>query len=923
MKKMNLAGILMMMFILIPLSSEPARSQDSVDVTFRWEVAGIPGVATVPGEFNGWNNAAAPMTYQGGSLWVRTERLAVGGNPNPPPNGIPGAWQYKFYYTGASPWPNDPLNHHVNPNDNDNSYLYVKDPTIYHLLPNQRSGIVNTNSPTISSYIFPKVGSVVDTAALSLAIDGTIYSGLGSYYNFNTQQLSFIPPAPLPDGTYTIILNAGTNADTVNFSIVTATPQIRPLPAYANHGVTLPSGTSNDSTTFRIRVGATNTVILRVAPTGQPVISADAIVMHKDGSSDNWWVNLDLPDGSYEYLYQNDVGTVFYDPWGRWNGEFGSRFTIGPEGLTADDYVWQSENYQRSPLNRLIIYELHVGEFAGGFYGLPAGEAGFSDFTTLFAYFDSLGINAIEVMPVNDFGLVGKSGHSWGYDINSYFALEPAYGTPRDFKVLVDSAHARGIAVIVDVVFNHLNDTAPLWQMWPDVNSSPYFKDPSDLRPNEDPLFFFQDMDHWTDETQELVYEVLKMWIDEYRVDGFRYDFTQGVGWSVNEPDRGILGWANRIDQEYNGQIYQIAEHLPESPALIFHSGLTGGWHDSFHDEVFDEARFKSTSLTEFENLVLDLGAYPGNDIPSTPASYQDRSEPVNANVNHDEQSLIYEMITFQGVSLPEAIQRDKLYATFMFTSLGIPMLWQGEEFSAPRGWMNDNEKLSYRPLEWSLLPTTRGQEHYDYYRPLILQRKHNPALYNGELRKLFKYNSEKVLVWGFEDLSSTHKVMAITNLSGSQRTVSNVPWLDTGDWYDIFDQSVFTVNVTPIPSMTIPAYTAMVYANAPDSVVLPVEPVGRGIPYEFSLSQNYPNPFNPETTIKFEIPQREHVKIVIYNIMGQRVTTLASEVYPPGSYRLKWNGRNEQGERVASGIYILHMKAGSFVKNNRMVLIR
>src|ERR1051326_7235621 len=162
---------------------------DSVDVTFRFNIAGFPGGISVPGEFNGWNNAAWPMSYQGGTLWIRNARLAVGGNPAP--GGIAGAWQYKFYYNGASPWPSDPLNHHVNtadndnsflyvkdptiyqllPNqrlpldhhvntaDNDNSFLYVKDPTIYQLLPNQRLPLVTTSTPTVSAYIFPTVGS--------------------------------------------------------------------------------------------------------------------------------------------------------------------------------------------------------------------------------------------------------------------------------------------------------------------------------------------------------------------------------------------------------------------------------------------------------------------------------------------------------------------------------------------------------------------------------------------------------------------------------------------------------------------------------------------------------------------------------------------------------------------------------------------
>jgi hypothetical protein len=122
------------------------------------------------------------MTDIGAGLWVRTVRLRIGGNPNPPAVGVPGAWQYKFWYSGVSDWPNDPLNHHVNPRDNNNSYLRVNDPTIYHLLPNQRAPLVNTNSPTISAFLYPKVGSLVDTASLQLSIDGVIYSGIGSSY---------------------------------------------------------------------------------------------------------------------------------------------------------------------------------------------------------------------------------------------------------------------------------------------------------------------------------------------------------------------------------------------------------------------------------------------------------------------------------------------------------------------------------------------------------------------------------------------------------------------------------------------------------------------------------------------------------------------------------------------------------------------
>ena len=898
-----------------------SRAQDSVDVMFRYNVSGFPSGVSVRGEFTGWATSPIPMVYQGGTLWVATVRLRT----NPTGVGIPGAYQYKFYYNGVTTWPNDPLNHHVNPSDNDNSFIIMKDPTIYHFLPNQRTGSVTTDFPTISAYIFPRVGGSVDTASLALTIDGIMYSGIGSNYNSNTRQLTYTPTSPLANGNHTVIMQAGTTRDTVSFIVSIGGPIILPLPAYARHGVTLPSAASNDSTSFRIRVGGTNYVLLRIAPVGQPVASAPPAFMRKHTTSNDWWLNVSLTPGTYEYQYQTDNGTMVNDPWGRFNGTYGSRFTIGPEGLTADDYIWQTTNYQRPPKNKLFIYEMHVGEFAGGYYGLPAGQAGFSHLTTLLPYLDSLGVNAIELMPINDYGLVGRSGHSWGYDLNSYFALEPAYGTPRDFKVLVDSAHARGIAIIVDVVFNHINDTGPLWQMQPNEATSPYFKLCNDLRFNEDQLCFFKDMDHWTPETQELIYTALKMWLDEYRVDGFRYDYTQGIGWYTAEPTLGILGWANRIDTEYGGTVYQIAEHLPESPALLFHTGITSGWHDSFRDEVFDEARFRNTTLTEFENLVLDLGAYSGNDFPSTPSSYADRTGPVNANVNHDEQSLIYEMITFQGVPLDEAILRDKLYAVFMFASVGVPMLWEGMEFSAPRGWPVEGQKLSYRPVEWSFYPTPRGQSHYQFYQALIRQRTRNPALFNGTLRKLFKYNAEKTLVWGFEDSTSGAKFMAVSNLSTAQQTVTNVPWLAPGTWYDVFDQSEFVVGGVSVPSMTISAYTARLYSSIPDSVLLDVRPMDFTLPSEFTLEQNFPNPFNPATTIRFGVPKAGMVRLKVYDVLGREIAILADREIEPGTYSAEWNGRNSAGAIVGSGMYFYRLTMGgsNYVMMKKMVLLK
>jgi 1,4-alpha-glucan branching enzyme len=573
-----------------------------------------------------------------------------------------------------------------------------------------------------------------------------------------------------------------------------------------------------------------------------------------------------------------------------------------------------------------VIYELHVGEFAGGAFSLGAGQAGFTHLSKLMGHFNSLGVNAIELMPVNDFAGVGKSGHSWGYDLNSYTALEPSYGTPAEFKALVDSAHAHRIAVILDVVFNHQNDSGPLWQMLPDEAANPYFKAITDVRPNEDQLQFYRDMDHWTVETQELIYTTLHMWIDDYHVDGFRYDYTQGIGWDVAQPTKGILGWANRIDQEYSGSIYQIAEHLPESPALLYYSGMTSGWHDSFRDKVFDEARYRNVLLPDIQSLVLGLGAFSSNDVPSTPASYANRIGPVNATVTHDEQSLIYEMTQNQGVPPADAVLRDKMYGALMFTSLGIPMLWEGMEFAEPRGWYPDAVKLSYRPVQFARLQTEEGKAHFAWYRALIRQRITNPALYRGIFQTLAQYAGDKVLVWGFEDTASTAKVMVVTNFRGVPHTITSVPWLAPGTWYNIADGSPFVVAGGSIDSMIVPAYTALVYSTIPDTLLTGVaERVETSIPTAVSLSPNYPNPFNPVTTIRYGVPASSErsesgsmVRLVVYDLLGRQVAVLAEGRHLPGNYSVAFNAAG-----YPSGLYLYTLTIGGERQTRKMLLVK
>jgi len=236
MKKIGIS-LLISFLIAVLIISGNAQTSDSVDVTFFYKPDGNPSIVYLPGEFNNWaNNNGGVITDPqfamildpSTGIWSKKERLRVGGpDPLPSPNSIPGAYQYKFNEGGtASGWLPDPLNPRQNPNDNNNSYLFIRNPTIHYLLPNSTPaiGVVRTRFPEITAYIFPGLGSSVDTSSIVIKIDSLVYTTIGNRYDSSNHKLSFATPDPLGDGTHQLILlvqsSLGTQgSDTTTFAV--------------------------------------------------------------------------------------------------------------------------------------------------------------------------------------------------------------------------------------------------------------------------------------------------------------------------------------------------------------------------------------------------------------------------------------------------------------------------------------------------------------------------------------------------------------------------------------------------------------------------------------------------------------------------------------------------------------------------------
>ena len=817
---------------------------------------------------------------------------------------------YKFHFhfnqSGTDwQWISDPLNPNMTTDGWENSILEASDPLFFQpvrhidangLVEGLSVGLFTNDTINSVQYIF---GTDTLDGTNLLSSDNIFYAG-------------FNPPVSIYEAFQVSASIGGVNYVVLDYPSVSIVEE--PLPEDLNIGPNYVNGH------MTLVVYAPHQPVMQVIVTepGATGSSSDAIVLKKaTGEEDIWWVELELPNGEYEYEYLLMDGNRIPDPFTRRLTNGKSRIEIGGGGIsTADDYEWQSDDYVRPSLDTLIIYEMHVDDFSAQ----GSGNGTYSDVINRLDYLKSTGINAIELMPITEF----PGDRSWGYNPEIMSAVEGSYGTPETFKMLVDEAHSRGIAVILDLVWNHATSSAPIWQIQPNNDLNPYFKNHNNLNPNEtEGTWGMLDFDHFNLKTIEYINEVHRIWLEEYRLDGFRFDATRYVGWDMDQPQYGLPAWTDAIT-EMDPTAYQMAEHLPSEPWLIENTQLTSSWHDSFHDRLIDHIFGSVATMTAMRQIV---GLYEYSNW-GTP--YSHFTQAVKYMVSHDEQSLIQEMVEFDGVSLEQAREIDKFYATLLFTSQGIPMIWQGQELGFQSGWLDDNgngnwddEKLSYRPLDWSLLNTEEGQSHLDHYSQLANFRKQNPAFSKGTFYDLWRYSSERVIVYGYKDESdgnNDNQVVIIANFASVEKTVYDVPFLSAGTWFNITNpgNDLYTEDGN-YSEFTIPEYSAIIYSNTNwlNNMVESVNPT------EFQLVSAYPNPFNPIINIEFNVQEKDEVSIQVFDLNGNLVKIITQSTFNEGTYSLTWSGKNNEGLLVSSGIYFIQAIQSGKIEKKKILFLK
>jgi 1,4-alpha-glucan branching enzyme len=450
-------------------------------------------------------------------------------------------------------------------------------------------------------------------------------------------------------------------------------------------------------------------------------------------------------DGQYFYRFQlfrngSLVTSVFLDPFATESGPgLLGAFTVGADA--AAQFQWTDGDYRTPPLDELIVYELDVAEFNVTFDGV----------VDRLDYLAGLGVNCLELTPISPV----KHEFDWGYGPIGYFAPEDYLGGPAGLKRLVNAAHARGIAVILDVVYGHADSNAFAYgRVYDDTGVD----NPMMQTPNHDG--FGRGFDHTKELARDYCLTANKRWLDEYHVDGFRYDNVPGYYDGDPTKKYGTLAFNTYVhsrqiarfkDPGGFSRIIQVAEDLDDPRGILRQTFTSATWQDSLLGKVRDMANFSFVDDAFAHLLDPAFGpdpypdtkdASPAGDEPFPVAPFQ--------YLNTHDHSWLITSFGLEPPLTPDDIRfgnRDRFfklqpYAIALLSCKGIPMLWQGEEFAenylvADAGAL----RISFlRGLHWEYFYDDDGQPLVKVYRRMGKLRRACPSLRS---RDFFYYNQQ------------------------------------------------------------------------------------------------------------------------------------------------------------------------------------
>ena len=602
-------------------------------------------------------------------------------------------------------------------------------------------------------------------------------------------------------GDHQIILVADDGStilrDTVNYVVIPALNLVDPP-----NGLVDGINYINDSTvTLKFYAPEKTTVNLIGDHNNWMVNSSSFMSLSTDSSY--WWKTISglNPGGKYTYQYLVDgvikiadpLSPLILDPNNDANiGSFNypnpvpypSNYTNGfvtvmEPGKTA--YNWTNNNFTPPNNKDLIIYELLVRDFVA--------THSYQTLIDTLDYLAELGVNAIELMPPGEF----ENNESWGYNPSFHMALDKYYGTPEHFKAFIDSCHGRGIAVINDIVFNQAFGQSPMVNLyWDGLNNRPAANNPwfNEVCPHP-PYCWGYDFDHSSEATKKFMDRVNHYWLDEYHIDGFRFDFTKGFSNNSNNYDNDRINLLKRMADTIwskHPNAYVILEHWADNneEKILANYGMML-WGNVTHG-------YQESAMGYPSNSNLSWGVY----------KYRLWNEPhlISYMESHDEERIMYKNITYGNTTgqqnaknLLNGLKRTEGLAALMLTTPGPKMIWQFGELGYDIS-IDFPCRVCNKPILWNYFTENSRKRLYDVYKASIELRKSHPVFTGDD----FTYSLiGEVKSLKLNDPNMNAVVVVNIDVNPQDKTID---FQHNGWWYEYFSGDSIQINGTSIISL-------------------------------------------------------------------------------------------------------------------------
>jgi hypothetical protein len=773
----------------------------------------------------------------------------------------------------------------------------------YDVYPNDGALRTKFLAPTAASFISQSGQNIPVKGAASLQSDMKLFDNGTEVISVVGTALETTLTAGAGFHEIMLVATAGGVSDTSTFSYLTpADLAPQDAPAGTELGINYVDGQ-----TVRLLLHAPGKQNVFVVGDFSNWLPSTDYQMRKTTNNNQWWIEIGglTPGQYYRFQYLVDgvlkvadpLSTLVLDPW---NDPFIPAVTYPnlpayPAGKTtgvvsiiqpgATPYNWQTTNYVRPDQTKLTVYELLVRDFIAR-----------HDYQTMLDtldYLQNLGINAIEFMPVSEF----DGNINWGYGPAFHKALDKYYGPPEVFKALVDECHNRGIAVIVDVVFNQATGASPLAQLyWDSANNRPAANNPWLNATATHPFNVFNDFNHESQATKAYTKNCVKYWIEEYRIDGFRFDLSKGFTQVNSGNDVGLWGQydASRVAiwKDYADFIWGVD---PECYVILEH------FADNQEEKELANygMMFWGNMWGAYKTLALGFGNVAGTSLNQINYKARQWNQPhlIGYMESHDEDRLAYECKNFGSQTsghdvrtTPVAMKRLEMLSNLFYTVPGPKMLWQfgemGYDFSinyCANGTINTNCRTDPKPIRWDYLQDPYRNRLRNVTAALLHLRNNYEVFHTTDYQLNIGAGNTRNIFLNGSDLD----VLVVANVSSA---VSNgsVNFPIAGTWYEYYTGQVLEVATPgqqpmPLQPGEYRLYTSQFVALPPGIIISSSNDLPN-TPKSLALA---PNPATDQAGVWFSLDKQAEVRLEVFDNMGRLVHSLGTQRMDAGDHQL------------------------------------